>query len=71
MSARYASEVSAEEREGDEKINHDESHDTIDGAYREVVQGSSLSNPPCTDAKMHISFKINAHINNSTTIKDA
>ena len=29
--ARYASEVSAEDREGDEKINHDESHDTIDG----------------------------------------
>ena len=35
-----------EEREGDEKINHDESHDTINGTYREIELSSSrlLSN---------------------------
>ena len=37
-----ACEVDAEEREGGEKINHDESHNTIDRAYREVVQPLSL-----------------------------
>ncbi len=30
-SAHYAREVNAEVREVDEKINHNESHDTIDG----------------------------------------
>ena len=37
-SAHYASKVDAEEREGDENVNHDESHDTINGDYHEVVQ---------------------------------
>ncbi len=30
-------EVDEEEWEGDDKMNHDESHDTIDGTYHEVA----------------------------------